>query len=508
MSRFGLLAVVVVPNVLVVSVALSLHLVSGLHIADVNILLPPKMTHFVEYRLQGSDGCFKWSWDHHDILSVLPEFNSSGHCTTSERLRSIAPYSGRKETAVYATDVLTGMVIDCKVYIDNFSRIQIFHNSIKLDSDGLATLHVHAFDDEENVFSSLVGLQFMWHLMPEANGLPHHLVHFPLKDSPLSDSGGLCVDLDIQTKLEDSGVFSDLYVVKGTGIGHEIVSVHLLELQFEHMADKIVLTVAEAMSLDPPSPVFVLVNISFFIGLCRGNFTISFSRWSVLNSLVAQVDTMMGFGHALSLGVTSVIVEDARVAGHTQMSSPHVVVPDTLHLYMLPLSHYGDPIDETNPIPSVSRWYVVSGRNYLILMKVFSRGPGAKEIYITENDDVELHDDQSGFWNTLPISDDIAVLKVVQEIMVCDQVNFIINGTDVVTQSILLPWAPTVYQELEIKATGVSSDCKWSSTDMGVVSVSTYGVVQAKKPGKATIKVVSNFDPFNYDESTGGFVKD
>ncbi|XP_028100941.1 nuclear pore complex protein GP210-like [Camellia sinensis] len=213
------------------------------------------------------------SWDHHDILSVLPEFNSSGHCSTSARLRSIASYSGRKETAVYATDVHTGMVIRCKVYIDNFSRIQIFHNSIKLDLDGLATLHVRAFDDEENVFSSLVGLQFMWHLMPEANGLPHHLVHVPLKDSPLSDCGGLCGDLDIQTKLEDSGVFSDLYVVKGTGIGHEIVSVHLLEPQFEHMADKIVLTVAEAMSLDPPSPVFVLIDatVHYCLKVIRGN---------------------------------------------------------------------------------------------------------------------------------------------------------------------------------------------------------------------------------------------
>lgn len=36
------------------------HLTSGPHVADVNILLPPKMTNPVEYRLQGSDGCFKW----------------------------------------------------------------------------------------------------------------------------------------------------------------------------------------------------------------------------------------------------------------------------------------------------------------------------------------------------------------------------------------------------------------------------------------------------------------
>ncbi|XP_021803538.1 nuclear pore complex protein GP210-like [Prunus avium] len=124
------------------------HLSSGPHIADVNILLPPKMTHPVEYRLQGSDGCFKWSWDHHDILSVLPEYNSTSHCSTSARLRSIAPYSGRKETAVYAADVNTGAVIRCKVFIDKLSRIQIFHNSIKLDLDGLATLRVRAFDSE------------------------------------------------------------------------------------------------------------------------------------------------------------------------------------------------------------------------------------------------------------------------------------------------------------------------------------------------------------------------
>jgi nuclear pore complex protein Nup210 len=79
---------------------------------------------------------------------VQPEYNSSSHCSTSARLRSIAPYSGRKETAVYAADVHTGTVIRCKVFIDNFSRIQIFHNSIKLDLDGLATLRVRAFDSE------------------------------------------------------------------------------------------------------------------------------------------------------------------------------------------------------------------------------------------------------------------------------------------------------------------------------------------------------------------------
>ncbi|XP_065877577.1 nuclear pore complex protein GP210 isoform X2 [Euphorbia lathyris] len=522
---------------------------SGPHIADVNILLPPKMTHPVEHRLQGSDGCFKWSWDHHDVLSVIPEYNLSSHCSTSARLRSIAPFSGRKETAVYATDVHSGIVIRCKVFIDNISRIQIFHNSIKLDLDGLATLRVRAFDNEDNVFSSLVGLQFMWELLPETGRLPHHLIHVPLKDSPLSDCGGLCGDLNIQIKLEDSGVFSDLFLVKGVGIGYENVSVHLLEPKFKHMADKIVLMVAEAMSLEPPSPVFVLIGASLCYNLkvIRGNIPQVVTlpsphhRWSILNSSVAEVDSVMGFAHALNLGVTTVILEDIRVAGHKQMSSLYVVIPDSLRLYLIPLSISGEPVEGMTAISSMEPWYVVSGHQYLVQMKVFSQGPDAHEVYITENDDLKLHDKPYEHGRTFMLSDDIEVnygwlnarllratsqglgelmasvtyfigqqeikevIEVVQEIITCNQVKFSLDDEMIGTsQKILLPWAPGVHQEVVLKASGgcakASSDYKWFSSDAAIVSISELGVVQAKKPGKATVRVVSIFDSFNYDE--------
>ncbi|WCJ21095.1 Nuclear pore complex protein GP210 [Euphorbia peplus] len=524
---------------------------SGPHIADVNILLPPKMTHPVEHRLQGSDGCFKWSWDHHDVLSVIPEYNITNHCSTSARLRSIAPFTGRKETAVYATDVHSGIVIRCKVFIDNISRLQIFHNSIKLDLDGLATLRVRAFDSQENVFSSLVGLQFMWELLPETGRLPHHLIHVPLKDSPLSDCGGLCGDLNIQIKLEDTGVFSDLFLVKGVGIGHENVSVHLREPQFKHMADKIVLMVAEAMSLEPPSPVFILVGASLHYNLkvIRGNVPQGVTlpsphhRWSVLNSSVAEVDSAMGFAHARNLGVTTVILEDIRVAGHRQMSSLYVVIPDSLRLYMTPLSISGEPMEGMTAISSVEPWYVVSGHQYLVQMKVFSLGPDAHEIYITEADDLKLHDKPYERGTTFTLSNDVEVnygwrnarllratsqglgelmtsltylcgqhdtkevIEVVQEIITCNQVKFSLDDKMIGTsQKIILPWAPGVHQEVVLKASGgcakTSSDYKWFSSDAAVVSISELGVVQAKKPGKATVRVLSIFDSFNYDEVT------
>ncbi|KAI9198312.1 hypothetical protein LWI28_013681 [Acer negundo] len=436
---------------------------SGPHITDVNILLPPKITNPVEYRLQGSDGCFKWF---------------------------------KSYTLIFAPFVCFFFIFGVVVFISNFIA--------------------------DNVFSSLVGLQFMWQLMPETDGT-HHLVHVPLKDSPLSDCGGLCGDLDIQIILENSGVFSDLYVVKGIEIGLEKVSVHLLEPEFKDMADNIVLTVAEAMSLEPPSPVYVLIGAAFHIllklfmrissSIALNNlviFLIWFAvvtlpslhhNWSVSNPSIAQVDTMMGVTRAISLGETVVIVEDTRVAGHIQK--------------------------EQRPF---RLWHV--GMLFLavniLLDESFFTGPSAQEIYITKNDDVKLFDNQSEYWKTFLVSDDIVlkhgwrnstvlkatsqgmgkltasltyfsghpdtkeVRKVVQEIMVCERVKFSLDRINDMSQSILLPWAPGVYQEVELKATGgcakASSDYKWFSLDMDTVSISAFGTVQAKKPEKLLSK--------------------
>lgn len=107
-------------------------------------------------------------------------------------------------------------------------------------------------------------------------------------------------------------------------------------------------------------------------------------RWSVTNSTIAQVDTLAGETRGVSLGETAITVEDTRVAGHIQVSTLIVVLPDTISLYISPLSSFGDPVEGLEAIPSIARWYVVSGRQYLIQMKVFTQGPGAHEIYITE----------------------------------------------------------------------------------------------------------------------------
>lgn len=44
------------------------------------------------------------------------------------------------------------------------------------------------------------------------------------------------------------------------------------------------------------------------------------------------------------------------------------------------------------------------------------------------------------------------------------------------------------------------ADYRWLSSDNSILSVSAMGVVLAKRPGKATVKVASVFDDLNFAE--------
>ena len=107
-------------------------------------------------------------------------------------------------------------------------------------------------------------------------------------------------------------------------------------------------------------------------------------RWSATNSTVAQVHGEMGIAYALNLGITDIVVEDTRLSGHVQTSCMHVVVPDKLVLYLVPLAITSYLPEGEKTIPSSVIWYVFPGQEYIIHMRVFSHGPDVKEIYITE----------------------------------------------------------------------------------------------------------------------------
>lgn len=534
--------------------------IKGPHMNDLNLLLPPRAFNPIRYRLQGTDGCFAWTWDHHEILSVIPEYNETSQCSASAHLISIAPFSGKKVTAVHASDIRSGQVIRCEVFIDRISRIQIFHHSVKLDLDGLATLRVHAFDDEDNVFSSLVGLRFTWQLVPvgsRSDVTPHRLVHVPLMNTHLSDCGGFCGDIDTRIGLEESGVGSDLYVIRGIDIGRESVAVRLAEPELEHLSDTIVLTVAEAMSLEPPSPVFVIIGtrVHYTLKVLRRNkhevvnLPSPNHHWFVTNDSIASIDPVMGIVDAAAIGTTNIVVEDLRVAGHQQTAALHTVIPNELHLYLSLFTRLRGVLNGEDLVSSTTPWYFVVGREYVVHLKAFSWQSSAQPLYLTESNHLELQFDKSPYWNAFPVPEDVAVahgwkncsrlvaisegqgkliaslryysvdlhevdqklsvvpdkvISVVQEVKACEPVKIDFANRNEASQTLLLPWFPGVHQKIELAAKGgcgeTPKDYQWHSSDSGVLSVSASGVFQARRPGRAIIRVVAIVDLLNYDE--------
>ncbi|XP_024536204.1 nuclear pore complex protein GP210 [Selaginella moellendorffii] len=520
------------------------------HISNLNVLLPPRTTTPVRYRLQGTDGCFVWTWDHHDIISLVPEYNgTSSDCSTSALITPLSPFEERQATAVHATDTVTGEILRCEVFIDKISRIQIFHHSVKLDLDGWATLRIRAFDAEENVFSSLVGLKFAWQLSsfdPAGETLPQKLLHVPLKDSPLSDCGCMCGDLGTQIELEDQGFGSDLYVVRGVSTGQERVKARLVEPRMEELDDTLVLTVAEAISLEPHSPLYIIPGTSFRFKLkaMRKNVLSEiplpsvYHKWSVTNEAVASVDQNSALIAAKVVGVTNVIVEDVRVKGHQQMATVHVVIPTRLELHLLPLykkEAHSRKLDVEGRV-SGETWYIVSGREYVVNVRAFALD-SARALYLTQSNDLRLLFTYLPYWEAVEVPEDVSsehgwqnatllkanaegagtivaklvynvdsdvkVLKLEQAVVVCPPVLIALERATSV-RAVFLPWSPGSSQEYQLKAEGgcgdISSDYVWSSTNPSVATVNALGKILSKGPGKTVIRSSSAKDLLNVDE--------
>ncbi|BBM97560.1 nuclear pore complex protein Nup210 [Marchantia polymorpha subsp. ruderalis] len=540
--------------------ALSAGQHQGPHISSLNLLLPPRTTRPVRYRLHGSNGCFTWSWDHHDLLSVEPEFNGTvKHCSTSALITSIASYAGRRATAVHATDIITGQVLRCEVFVDKLSRIRIFHHSLKLDLDGLAALRIRAFDSEENVFSSLVGLQFMWQLSPlnpVGESLSHKLTHVPLKDTALEDE-----EIETQIQLEQTGLDSDLYVVRGISAGQERITAQLLEPNFEDLVDVVVLTVAEAVSLEPPSPLYIIpgTHLQYTLKTVRRNqatvveLPSPYHHWFIINSTVAEIDPFMGTVVGRTHGVTTVVVEDTRVAGHQQTSTLHVVTPVSLRLYLTPLSASGvgaRPLIKEPPIMSSDvPWQLVVGRKYVVQVFTFSRESGTRPLQLTKDNDLRRMYDNEGVWVVDDIPEDVAaeqgwqncslihsikegtgnliailahgsmvqdevtgqwfpankeVLREEQKVRVCSPVRIVAPFLEEIG-TVSLPWIPGHSQQYRLSVEGgcgeKAADFWWSSSTPTIATVDAQGVVRSQGLGKAVIRVSAVRDSLNFDEA-------
>ncbi|CAI5484068.1 unnamed protein product [Closterium sp. Yama58-4] len=317
-----------------------------------------------------------------------------------------------------------------------------------------------------DVFSSVAGLTFRWTLTPLGSPLPahrqpaassaprgeqaleHRLQHVPLEEAALLLAGG---EEGRGAARDDLGVErSDVYVVRGVAPGQEKVSVQLMDADVTAAgaaaaggaaalpSDAITLTVAQAFSLQPPSPVLLLPGARLPFRLLT--FTHNALHpvqlpspsyaWATANASVASVHPSQGVVTALAQGATTLTATDVRVADHHQAASIHVVTPGHVKIFLAPLAPLPGGNGGTGgegevcsgagaagggglpgavacravaePVASGGdTWHLVVGREYALWVQVFSHGWPSRPVLLTQADTLLLRFDHPPLWSVV-----------------------------------------------------------------------------------------------------------
>uniref|UniRef100_H0ZZ05 PO210 protein n=1 Tax=Taeniopygia guttata TaxID=59729 RepID=H0ZZ05_TAEGU len=141
---------------------LLLHLAAFSRLNTAKVLLPFTRGTRVNFTLEASEGCYRWSSTRPEVASIEP-LGPAG-CLCSQRALVQAPHHHH---------LLTGQVLRCDAIVDLIHGIQVVSTMRELYlEDSLLELKIHALDSEGNTFSTLAGLVFDWTLVkdPEPDG--------------------------------------------------------------------------------------------------------------------------------------------------------------------------------------------------------------------------------------------------------------------------------------------------------------------------------------------------
>ncbi|CAE7203349.1 Nup210l [Symbiodinium natans] len=164
-------------------------------------------------------------------------------------IRSVADRVDNVEKIlVLAQDIHeTGIELRCEVYIANIHRIEVETSVRRINVDDVETLGVKAYDRQGNVFSSLEGLAFRWHIGDAAVLQRPKLVDSAFKLSP------------VRRALVEAGADPDMVLLRGVATGRTTVGANLTVVGLKHAVNVI----------SPDVPLTVLENIVVLPSLLR-----------------------------------------------------------------------------------------------------------------------------------------------------------------------------------------------------------------------------------------------
>ncbi|EDL91358.1 nuclear pore membrane glycoprotein 210 [Rattus norvegicus] len=495
------------------------------------VLLPFTRATRVNFTLEASEGCYRWSSTRPEVASIEPLGSSEQQCSQKAVVQARLTQPARLTSIIFAEDITTGQVLRCDAIVDLIHGIQIVSTTRELYlEDSPLELKIQALDSEGNTFSTLAGLVFDWTIVKdtEANGFSDS--HNALRILTFLES--TYIPPSYISEMEKAAKQGDTILVSGMKTGSSKLKARIQEAVYKNVRPaEVRLLILENILLNPAYDVYLLVgtSIHYKVQKIRQGKITELSMPSdqyelqLQNSIpdpqgdparpVAVLTQDTSRVTAMQMGQSNLVLghRSIRMQGASRLPNSTIYVVEAGYLGFT--VHPGD------------RWVLETGHLYAVTIEVFDRS--SNKVYPSDNIRIEavfpaeffevLSSSQNGSYHHVraiqsgqttisasltSVVDQDGGVHVLQ-VPVWNQQEVDIHIPITLYPSILtFPWQPkTGAYQYTIKAHGGSGNFTWSSSSYMVATVTVKGVMTTGgDTGLSVIRAHDVQNPLHFGE--------
>ncbi|XP_059796453.1 nuclear pore membrane glycoprotein 210 isoform X1 [Balaenoptera ricei] len=495
------------------------------------VLLPFTRATRVNFTLEASEGCYRWSSTRPEVASIEPLGLGEQQCSRKAVVQARLSQPSRLTSIVFAEDVTTGQVLRCDAIVDLIHGIQIVSTTRELYlEDSPLELKIQALDSEGNTFSTLAGLVFDWMIVKDTEADGYSDTHNALRILTFLES--TYIPPSYISEMEKAAKQGDTILVSGMKTGSSKLKARIQEAVYKNVRPaEVRLLILENILLNPAYDVYLMVgtSIRYKVQKIRQGKITELSMPSDQYELQLQNNVWGPEGDpgrpvavlaqdtslvtAVQLGQSNLVLghRSIRMQGASRLpnSTIYVVEPGYLGFTVYP----------------GGRWVLETGRLYEITVEVLDKS--GNKVYLSDNIHIEtmlpaeffevLASSQNGSYHHVRATKkgqtaiEAALTSVVDQdggvhtlrVPVWNQQEVEIHVPITLYPSILtFPWQPkTGAYQYTIKAHGGSGNFSWSSSSSLVATVTVKGVMTTgSDTGLSVIQAHDVQNPLHFGE--------
>uniref|UniRef100_A0A7N4NSS5 Nucleoporin 210 n=1 Tax=Sarcophilus harrisii TaxID=9305 RepID=A0A7N4NSS5_SARHA len=495
------------------------------------VLLPFTRGTRINFTLEASEGCYRWSSTRPEVASIEPVDLDERQCSQKAVVQARLSQPTRLTSIIFAEDIMTGQVLRCDAIVDIIHGIQIVSTTRELYlEDSPLELKIQALDSEGNTFSTLAGLVFDWTIVKDTEADGFSDSHNALRILKFLES--TYIPPSYISEMEKVAKQGDTILVSGMKTGSSKLKARIQEVVYKNVHPaEVRLLILENILLNPAYDIYLLVGTSIHYKVQKirqGKITELMMpsdqyELQLQNNVlgpegdptrpVAKLVQATSTVTALQQGQTNLVLghKSIRMQGASRLpnSTIYVVEPGYLGFTI----HPGD------------RWVLETGRFYEITIEVYDKS--SNKVYLSDNIRINtalpreyfevLKSSQNGSYHQVKAIKkgqtviDAALTSVVDQdggvhtlpVPVRNQQEVEIYVPITLSPSILtFPWQPkTGAYQYTIKAHGGSGNFTWSSSSHIVATVTVKGVMTTSSDiGVSVIQAHDVQNPLHYGD--------